>query len=141
MNRRPFYKVEKSAWLFTPSNPGPEEEVRQWCLHELLRCYGAEIGKIVTEWPVKIGRSPHRADIVILNAHNAPYCVIECKELKHKKHEAAMKQAVSYAKAGNGKAQFAICVFRGNQSSVPIETSPAFRFKTVQSERSDARVF
>ena len=34
-----------------------------------------------------------------------------------------------------------VCVFRGNQTSVPVETSPAFRFKTYHSERSDARVF
>ena len=33
-----------------------------------------------------------------------------------------------------------VCVFRGNQTSVPVETSPAFRFKTYHSERSDARV-
>lgn len=108
MTRLPFYKVDKVAWLFTPANPGPEEEVRQWCLHELLRCYGVEIGNIVTEWPVKVGRSPHRADIVIFTAPDKPYCVIECKEPGHKKHEVAINQAISYARAGNGKAQFAI---------------------------------
>ena len=28
MNRPLFYKVEKDAWLFNPTKPGPEEEAK-----------------------------------------------------------------------------------------------------------------
>lgn len=108
MQRKSFYQVDRSAWLFNPAQPGPEEEVRQWCLHELLRAYGVDIRRIKTECKVKVGRKYHRADIVIHDAENNPYCVIECKALGDKKLGAAMDQAISYAQAGKWKPQFAL---------------------------------
>lgn len=114
MQRKPFYQVDRSAWLFNPVQPGPEEEVRQWCLHELLRCYGVDIRRIKTECEVKVGRRYHRADIVIHDADNNPYCVIECKALKERKHEDAMEQAISYAMAGKGQPRF-VMYTNGNE--------------------------
>ena len=108
MNRRPFYKVDTKAWLFNPAKPGEEEEVRQWCLHELIRCYGVEVNNLVTELPVKVGTRYPRADIAIFQGPDNPYCIIECKKPGYKDHEVAIQQAISYAMVAKGNVQFVV---------------------------------
>lgn len=57
--RMSLYEVSIRAWLFrqsTDRNPQPdlesmpEEHVRQWCLHELIRAYGISICRLNVEW-------------------------------------------------------------------------------------------
>lgn len=139
--RSTLYHVPGEAWLFTKpmdvsdgSKSEPEEEVRQWCLHELLRSYGVCITNIEIEWPVKVGRRVHRADIVVLRDGH-PYIVIECKASGAQKHDEAMRQAISYATAADVDAEFAVYTngtlwwvrrrIRGQW--VPVSDIPLFR--------------
>ncbi len=114
--RSKFYIVPKNAWLLRhgASDSGPnavenEEDVRQWCLHELLRHYGVRIHDISVEYPVRVARErkANRADIVICR-NNKPYVVIECKARGETKHDEAMQQAVNYASLPEVGAEFAV---------------------------------
>jgi len=113
-----FYEIPEDVWLFrqavktcesdqkrkwTPR----EEQVRQWCLHELFRTYGINVNNIQIERSVKIGTRTLRADIVILNNGN-PCIVIECKARETKAHDDGMNQGISYAAAPDVNAQFAV---------------------------------
>jgi hypothetical protein len=113
MARRPFYEIAKENYLFpSKSRPDgdrntPEELVRQWCLFELMRAYGISISDIEFERPVRVGSKNYRIDILVLQ-DGKPWIVIECKEQNHAKHDDGMAQAVSYAKAQEIQAQFAV---------------------------------
>ena len=114
--RSDFYIVPKSAWLFRQAEgdigvdcADNEEDVRQWCLHELLRNYGVHIQDVAIEFPVKVARErrPNRADIVIFR-NNKPYVVVECKARTESKHNDAMQQAVNYASLREVGSEFAV---------------------------------
>lgn len=112
MVRSDFYCVDVKAWLFAkPAEDAgrgkPEEEVRQWCIYELMRTYGVFIDNIQVERPVRVGTRTHRADIVVLR-EDRPYIVIECKSRRTRKHDEAMNQAISYATASDMNAEFAV---------------------------------
>jgi len=118
MARGAWYAVTEDAWLFRDvlrssaedesSKWTPHEEaVRQWCLHELLRCYGVSVASISIEYPVKVGRGTHRADIVI-RVESKPYIVVECKKRDWRKHDEAISQAISYASADGVNATYAV---------------------------------
>lgn len=114
--RNAFYSVPKDAWLFRSSgavdncdHSHPEEQVRQWCLHELIRAYGVSVCRLDVEWAVKVARErkPNRIDIVVL-INGKPYIVIECKARSETQHEAAMSQSVNYASLPDVNAEFAV---------------------------------
>ncbi|MBL7076276.1 MAG: type I restriction enzyme HsdR N-terminal domain-containing protein [Kiritimatiellae bacterium] len=139
--RSDFYTVSRETWLFAGTatesdgkRTQPEEDVRQWCLHELLRAYGVLIGNLQVERPVRVGTRTHRADIVMLQ-DNRPYIVIECKSRRTRKHDEAMKQAISYATAADMNAEFAVYTNgdvwwvrrRVKDQWVPVPDLPTFR--------------
>lgn len=116
--RASFYEVPTKAWLFRPilepvsdiaPDPKPEEQVRQWCLQELIRAYGVSICNIEIELPVKVAkeRKPNRIDIAVLR-NGKPYIVIECKARSETQHDIAMAQAVNYASLPDVNAEFAV---------------------------------
>ena len=113
MRREPFYDIDRNAYLFPnqlPQSEGrnyPEEEVRQWCAHELLRAYGIKITDIQFEYPVKVGSKKYSIDILVLHGKK-PTAVVECKLRGHTKHAEAMAQTVSYADAQSIRAEFAV---------------------------------
>lgn len=149
--RSDFYTVGQDAWLFTGAaiqpegkRARPEEDVRQWCLHELLRAYGVCIVNIGIETPVRVGTRTHRADIVVLRDGH-PYIVIECKPRRTRKHDDAMKQAISYATAADVNAEFAAYT-NGNvwwvrrrvkDQWVPVPDLPTFRDGTPNTDWRD----
>ncbi len=73
-----YYTIPESAWLFQSQISqrrtedkkwsNPEEAVRQWCVHELIRAYGVRIDSIEIERLVKVARErrPNRIDVVVL---------------------------------------------------------------------------
>jgi hypothetical protein len=87
----------------------PEEQVRQWCLHELLRTYRVPVSRMKVEWTVKVARErrPHRIDILVTR-ESQPYIVVECKARANEDHAAAMQQAVNYASLPEVGAEFAV---------------------------------
>lgn len=103
---RKFYQVNPKAFLFG-QHEGPEEQVRQWVLFELLSTYGVNINDISIEVPVKVGTRTHYADVVIHQAHS-PSIVIECKSERENAVK-ALEQAISYASSNNIQAEYAVC--------------------------------
>ena len=114
----PFYEIPEDAWLFRQAAQGrgetdrrwrtPEERIRQWCLHELIRAYGVSVCDLQIERPIRVARErrSHRADIVVLRA-GKPLVVVECKSARVKNLDAAMKQATNYADLSDVRATFA----------------------------------
>lgn len=92
---RPFYEIDKSAYLFYQNNK-PEEKVRQWVIYELLSSYGININNIKVEEKAKVGSKWYRADVVVYKNH-VPYIVIECKKQEDENINEGIKQAISYA--------------------------------------------
>lgn len=112
--RAQFYQVPTDAWLFRHADDSalavpPEEQVRQWCLHELLRAYGISICDIAIEHPVKVARErkPNRIDIVV-RRNSKIFIVIECKARGSTDHDVAMGQACNYAALPEVGAVFAV---------------------------------
>lgn len=136
-----FYKVPCDARMLVGKSIAEgrtqdesEEDVRQWCIHELLRAYGVCITNIATERAVRVGTRTHRADIVV-NRDGKPYIVIECKSRRSRKHDEAMQQAISYATAADVNAEFAaytngdawLVRRRIGDQWVPVGDIPMFR--------------
>lgn len=114
--RASFYEVPSWAWLILSPRREladwsalPEEQVRQWCIYEVLRSYGVCICDIKVEYSVRVARErkPHRVDILVLR-NAKPYIVIECKARGEKDHETAMAQAINYASLPDVNAEFAV---------------------------------
>jgi hypothetical protein len=107
----PFYKIKPDAYLFREkvknslSRKQLEEEVRQWCAHELLRAYGLVVSEIEFERSIQMGATQHFIDILVSRG-GLPIVVVECKRLGYTNAERAVKQALSYADC-NG-AEFAV---------------------------------
>ena len=116
----PFYQIPEDAWLFRGSARDraatdrrwktPEEEIRQWCLHELIRTYGISVCDLEIERPIRVARErrSHRADIVVLQ-DGKPHVVVECKSARVRNLDAAMHQATNYAELTDVRAPFAAC--------------------------------
>ena len=149
--RTGFYTVDRNAWLFASAGAPqdgerakPEEDVRQWCLHELLRAYGVCIANVRVEHPVRVGTRTHRADIVV-HRDARPCIVIECKSRRTRKHDDAMKQAISYATAVDVNAEFAVYTNgdiwwvrrRIRDQWVPVSDLPVFRNGTPTADWQD----
>ncbi|MCW5556095.1 MAG: type I restriction enzyme HsdR N-terminal domain-containing protein [Verrucomicrobiae bacterium] len=113
MRRKSFYEVPPATYLFpamcqtSGDQAQPEEPVRQWCAYELMRAYGAAITELEFEHQVRVGSKTYRIDILV-SRNGSPWVVVECKEPRHAKHDAGMKQAISYADAQGVKAEFAL---------------------------------
>ncbi|WP_309384665.1 type I restriction enzyme HsdR N-terminal domain-containing protein [Cerasicoccus frondis] len=118
MPDKPFYEIPSEAYLFLkPREDGsfpPEEEVRQWAAHELMRVYGYRVNMMTFEHPVKVGSVTKRIDILITR-DEVPFIVVECKRrnLKGKGvgksgKRKSLEQAISYADAQTIKAEFAV---------------------------------
>src|SRR4051812_47950373 len=111
MARRPYYEIDKAAYLFgyglpTDANGDkPEETVRQWCAHELLRAYGISVCNIEFERAVRVGSKRYGIDILV-SSRGAPSVVVECKPRDHTKHADGMAQAISYADSQTIRAEF-----------------------------------
>jgi hypothetical protein len=111
--RQPFYEVSTDAYLFQSKltacekRNNPEEPVRQWCAHELIRAYGIPIGQLEFEREVRVGSIRYRIDVLI-SKNGKPWAVIECKEPSYSKHERGIAQARSYANAHEINAEFII---------------------------------
>lgn len=113
MPRKAFYEVPQSGYLFpalyqpTDNRTQPEEPVRQWCAHELMRAYGVTITELEFERQVRVGSKTYRIDILVVR-NGSPWVVVECKEPGNTNHTAGMEQAISYADAQGIHAQFAV---------------------------------
>lgn len=110
MQRQPFYQIPKTAWLHVKAqetSTQPEEIVRQWCLHEMIRAYGVCITDLRSEASAKVGSRNYRIDILI-QRDGKPWIVVECKRREHTDHQKAMEQAISYADAQRIQAEFAV---------------------------------
>lgn len=59
---------------------GPEEIIRQLCALSLIHHYHYPVQDIVLEYPVQMGSTKKRADIVILDNQSNPYIVVEVKK-------------------------------------------------------------
>jgi hypothetical protein len=111
--RRTYYEVDESCFLFIKRPPvtagrrQPEEAVRQWCLHELIRAYGFQASDISVETPVKVGSKNYRIDILVSRSKK-PWAVIETKERGRRDIRKDMGQAISYADAQEIRAEFAV---------------------------------
>ncbi|MHB1158617.1 MAG: type I restriction enzyme HsdR N-terminal domain-containing protein [Phycisphaerales bacterium] len=120
--RKPFYEINKSVYLSLTRNTktttssqlpnnaqefGPEEPVRQWCAYELMRAYGVVVTDLEFEHPVRVASKSYRIDILIWR-DGSPWAVVECKEPKHRKSQAGMEQAISYAGAEAVRAEYAV---------------------------------
>ncbi len=125
MRSSAYYTIPESAWLFQSQISqrrtedkkwsNPEESVRQWCVHELIRAYGVRVDCIEIERLVKMARErhPHRIDVVVLR-DGRPYVVVECKSRRIKFLDAAMKQAQNYGRMPDIAATYAV-VTNGGQ--------------------------
>ena len=85
MKIQPYYEVPFEDYLFKDRvRTTPEEKVRQWVLHELIKTYGYPkdwINKrILIEFPVHMGVDTKYCDIVILNLEEEPFVMIETKQ-------------------------------------------------------------
>ena len=59
----------------------PEEWVRQHVVAWLMESYGLLPVQIVLEYPVEIGGTHQRADVVVVDKSGKPLLVVECKEV------------------------------------------------------------
>lgn len=110
MNPPTFYEVPNGAYLFREcvgSRAVREEPVRQWCAHELIRCYGIPATRIEFESQIRIGSKKPRIDILI-SRKGKPWIVVECKERAFRKHDDGISQARSYANAHGVHAEFIV---------------------------------
>ena len=110
MPRRNFYEVPSDAYLFRSKikpRTKKEEAVRQWCVQELIRAYGACITDIEFERPVQRGSVNNWIDILILRL-GKPWVVIECKNLQDRNPAKGLVQARSYATAPDVRAEFVV---------------------------------
>lgn len=111
MPRKEYYEVPIGAYLYerplSLEGIKPEERVRQWCVHELLRTYGYKITDITFEHRVKVGSKNYRIDILI-QRDDKPFIVVECKKQGSKQHESGLEQAISYANAQRINADYAV---------------------------------
>ena len=116
-----FYNVSENCYLFDRKT-GPEEQVRQWVLFELIRYYGYSIEQIKIEKSVQYGTRRGFIDIIIY-LNDKPFIIIECKrQTGYSKSKDHMKQAISYANADSIQAEF--CVFTdGNIWQVKRKTA------------------
>lgn len=110
--RESFYEVPAGAYLFGQQlNEGdeakPEEQVRQWAAHELIRCYGILASNLEFERPVRIGSKTYRIDILVQRS-GKPWIVVECKERANKTPEKTTEQAISYADERSIQAEFVV---------------------------------
>lgn len=58
----------------------PEEWVRRHVVEWLMQSYHLLPEQIVLEYPVEIGGTRQRADVVVVDKRGAPQLVVECKE-------------------------------------------------------------
>jgi hypothetical protein len=108
MKRLSYYAISTNAWIFgKDQETNPEEQVRQWCVQELIRAYGFQVTDITFEHSVRVGSKTYRIDILICR-EDKPWIVVECKRQEHTKHEQGLEQAISYAAAEEIRAEFAI---------------------------------
>lgn len=82
MRLQPYYEISFDDYFFKDRvNPTPEEKVRQWVLHELVKTYNYPkewVGnRILIEWPVQMGIMVKSCDVAILNAEGEPFILIE----------------------------------------------------------------
>ena len=84
MERRPFYQIKPSAYLFRSDDQKAkdrldlEEPVRQWCAFELIRAYGIQVQRLTFEAEARVGSKTYRIDILI-KLKDQPWAVVECK--------------------------------------------------------------
>lgn len=76
----------------------PEEQVRAETYAKILYYYRYPAERILFEYPVKMGSSYKRVDILILDEKQKPFCIVECKKryIDETTFEEAIKQAFSY---------------------------------------------
>ena len=85
MRIQTFYEVPFDEYFFKDRvRTTPEEKVRQWILHELVKIYNYPKewmgNRILIEWPVQMGSAVKSCDIAILNAEGEPFILIETKQ-------------------------------------------------------------
>lgn len=78
----------------------PEEQVRAEIFAKIIYHYGYPAERIAFEYPVKMGSSYKRVDILIFadKARQIPFCIVECKKstVGESTFEEAIEQAFSY---------------------------------------------
>lgn len=85
MKIQPYYEVPFEDYFFKDRvRPTPEEKVRQWILHELIKSYDYPkewmSHRILIEWPVQMGSAVKSCDVAILNTEGEPFILIETKK-------------------------------------------------------------
>lgn len=78
----------------------PEEQVRAEIFAKIVYHYGYPTQRIAFEYPVKMGSSYKRVDIIIFSedSRQKPFCIVECKKnhIGNSTFEEAIEQAFSY---------------------------------------------
>lgn len=82
----------------------PEEHVRQYVLQLLAIKFGFAKSDTVSEFPIKLGSSQKRADVVVFlpgkpHIQSNIYIIIECKRMDRRDDSAAQDQLESYLSA------------------------------------------
>lgn len=92
-NNEIFYAASGIGFPLTP-----EEQVRAEIYAKILYHYRYPAERIAFEYPVKMGSSYKRVDILILDEFQKPFCIVECKKssIGESTFEEAIEQAFSY---------------------------------------------
>lgn len=73
----------------------PEERVRQWLVHNLIKCYGYKEGYMANEVGIRLNHTLKRCDTVVYNNLRTPVMIIEYKrpdvDLSHKVIEQVLR--------------------------------------------------
>lgn len=82
----------RGMWLVLTA----EEWVRRHLVAFLITHCGAQVGRIVQEYPVDVNGQPQRADVVVVDGQGAPWLLAECKAPGVAIDSRVMAQAVRY---------------------------------------------
>ncbi len=107
-DRLKISKSDSNATVFDPIRKRyvqltPEEFVRQLFILYLLEEQGIGIRKIMVEREIMVGDRKKRFDLVILDAHNEPNILIECKSYKEEVNNKVFEQIGHYNLAVKAK--------------------------------------
>jgi len=166
ISRLSFQEREKDAFYvraipehdFRPAKP--EEIIRQLCILSLINHYHYPEKRIILEYPVPMGSTTKRADIVILDDAGTPYLVIEVKNdrldestsgqldsylaITKAAYGVAVSRNDSYCIDNNGFIQVDIPLFKGkaifdNSNKITYNQTTILPFKIDKYEKINQR--
>ena len=74
----------------------PEEWVRQHAIHYLIEELKVPIGRIASEFTIKVNELTRRCDIVVFDVYSKPKMIVECKATDVKITEQVFYQIAHY---------------------------------------------